>query len=81
MVNIQPAPADTAADARNRAVRTLVQSLLVDVALALVLALTPVLADIKWERSYWVAVGLLAARSVITAVLSWAARKLVPPKP
>jgi hypothetical protein len=74
-----PVPADASTDARNRAYRTLVQSLGVDVAAAVLLAITPLLANIEWRQSYWVAVGLLAARSAVTAVVSWAARKVLPP--
>lgn len=79
MVNPLPVPPDTATDARNRAWRTLVQSLLVDVGAAVILAVTPLLADIKFEKGYWVAIALLAARSAITAAVSWVARKVVPP--
>lgn len=79
MVNPLPTPAPTAADARNRAFRTLMQSLLVDVGAAVVLAITPLLANIEWKQSYWIAVGLLAARSAVTALVSWAARRLFPP--
>lgn len=79
MVNTLPTPAPTAADAKNRAFRTLVQSLLVDVGAAVVLALTPLLSGIEWKRSYWIAVGLLAARSAVTALVSWVARRVIPP--
>lgn len=79
MVNSLPTPTDTGTDARNRAWRTLVQSLGVDVAAAVVLAVTPLLANIEWKQSYWIAVGLLAARSAVTALVSWVARKVVPP--
>lgn len=79
MVNSLPAPADAGTDARNRAWRTLVQSLAVDVGAAVVLAVTPLLAGIEWKQSYWIAVGLLAARSAVTALVSWVARKVVPP--
>lgn len=79
MVNSLPVPADAAADAKNRAWRTLGQSLLVDVGAAVVLAVTPILSDVHWDKGYWLAVGALAARSAITAAVSWVARKVVPP--
>lgn len=79
MVNQLPTPAPTAADAKNRAFRTLVQSLLVDVGAAVVLAITPLLGGVEWSKGYWIAVGLLAARSAVTALVSWVARRVVPP--
>lgn len=72
-------PADTAADAKTRAWRTLAQSLLADVVLAVVLAAGPFLADVHWSKGYWVALAVLAARSAITAAVSWAARHVLPP--
>ena len=74
-------PPSVEADAKNRAWRTLLQSLGVDVAAAIVLAVTPLLASIEFTAPYWAAVGLLAARSAITALVSWVARKVVPPTP
>jgi hypothetical protein len=74
-----PVPADASTDARNRAFRTLIQSLGVDVLAAIVLAVTPLLANVNWDKSYWLAVGALAARSAITAAVSWVARKVLPP--
>jgi uncharacterized membrane protein YcjF (UPF0283 family) len=74
-----PVPADTATDARNRAWRTFAQSLLVDVIAAVALAVFPILSDVHWDKSYWLAVGALAARSAVTAVVSWVARKVLPP--
>jgi len=79
MTNPLPVPADAATDARNRAFRTFVQSLGVDVAAAVLLAVTPLLADVHWEKGYWLAVGALAARSAVTAAVSWVARKVLPP--
>lgn len=79
MTNSLPVPADAATDAKNRAWRTLVQSLAVDVGAAVILAVTPLLANIEWKQSYWIAVALLAARSAVTALVSWVARKVVPP--
>jgi uncharacterized membrane protein YcjF (UPF0283 family) len=78
-MNQLPTPAPAAIDAKNRAWRTLVQSLLVDVGAAVILAITPLLANIEWKKSYWLAVGLLAARSAVTALVSWISRKVVPP--
>jgi hypothetical protein len=81
MVTPLPVPPSAAADAKNRAWRTLAQSLGVDVLAALVVALTPVLGNLHWDKSYWLLVAGLAGRSVVTAVVAWAARKVLPPKP
>lgn len=69
------------ADAKNRAWRTFVQGLGIDLAVALVLAVGPELvgADFAWTRGYWTAVGLLAAKTVVHTVVSYVARKVVPP--
>lgn len=76
-------PVSVSADARNRAWRTLVQGLLVDVGAAVVLAVGPALAgaDFAWTPVYWLAVGGLAAKTAIQTVVSYAARRLVPPAP
>ena len=74
-------PPSAEADAKNRALRTFAQSLLVDVLAAVVLAVTPLLGSIEFTPRYWAAIGLLAARSAITALVSWVARKVVPPQP
>ncbi|HEX2551060.1 MAG TPA: hypothetical protein VHK64_05660 [Nocardioidaceae bacterium] len=81
MVNQLPTPPSENADAKNRAWRTLLQSLAVDVVAALVVALTPVLSDVQWTKGYWLLVAGLAGRSVVTAGLSWVARKVLPPAP
>lgn len=69
------------ADARNRALRTFAQGLLVDVAGALVLAVGPALAgaDFAWTRGYWAAVGMLAAKTAIQSVVAYVSRTVVPP--
>lgn len=77
-------PAPVKADARNRAFRTFMQGLLVDVATAAVLAIGPSLLNIGspqfvWSKAYWIAVGGLAAKSVVTAGVSYVMRRVVPP--
>lgn len=76
-----PVPASTAADARQRAFRTLVQGLAVDVGAAVVLAVGPALAgtDFAWSRAYWLALAGLAAKTAIQTAVSYAARHLTPP--
>jgi hypothetical protein len=70
---------DPNADAKNRAWRTLLQGLLIDVAAALVLVLTPALTTVEWTPAFWAGVGALAAKSVIQAVVAFVARKVMPP--
>ncbi|WP_427422650.1 hypothetical protein [Lysinibacillus fusiformis] len=74
-------PPDATTDARNRAWRTLAQGLAVDVAASVVLAVGPAIAgaDFAWTKAYWLTVAGLAAKSAVTAVVSYFARKLLPP--
>ena len=74
-------PSSTEADARNRAWRTFLQGLLVDMVAALVLTIGPALAgsDFAWSREYWLTLAGLAAKSVVLSAVSYVARKVVPP--
>ncbi len=79
-MNAPYAPAAIERDATNRAFRTLAQGLLVDVFAAVAVALTVALAGgIEWTENYWAALGLAVAKSVIVAVVSYVARRAVPP--
>jgi uncharacterized membrane protein YcjF (UPF0283 family) len=66
-------------DARNRAWRTLLQGLGIDVAVALVAVLTPLLTNVEWTQAFWTGVAALAAKSVVQALVAFVARKVVPP--
>jgi hypothetical protein len=69
-----------AADAANRAWRTLVQGLVFDLTAAVAVAAAAAIAPgIEWTRAYWLAFGLALAKSAIVAIVSYVARKLVPP--
>jgi hypothetical protein len=77
-----PVPLPTSADARNRAWRTLAQGLIVDVTSAVVLAIAPQVigASEPWTRRYWIALGLLAAKTALqTGVAYWMRHALPPP--
>lgn len=76
-----PIPASTEADARNRAWRTLAQGALLDVTAAIVLAVGPALAgsDFAWSRAYWLSLAGLAAKTGVQSVVSYIARRAVPP--
>jgi hypothetical protein len=73
------AKAVTTADAKNRAWRTAVQGLLLDVSTAVVMVLATAVTDLRWTRDYWVTLGLLLAKTAIQSAVSYTARKLVPP--
>lgn len=70
-----------AADARQRAWRTFVQGLAVDVVAAVAAALALALADpaFSWTRLYWSGVGLALAKTALTAGASYVARHRMPP--
>lgn len=76
-------PPSVAADAANRAWRTFVQGLMLDVVGALVLALAPALAgaDFAWTAGYWKTLALLGAKTMVMTVVSYVARRVVPPAP
>lgn len=76
-----PVPAPAPVDARSRAWRTLAQGLLVDVLAAVVLAVGPELAGghFVWTRAYWLALAGLAGKSVVTAVVAYVMRRVLPP--
>lgn len=76
----QPGNPVVQADARNRAFRTLMQALGIDVATAVVLVLVATVGDLRWTRDYWVTLGLLVAKSVIISAVSYFARLLLKPK-
>lgn len=66
-------------DARRRALRTLLQGLLLDVATAVIAVLTVALTNVSWTREWWLGLGGLLVKSVSTAVMSYIARRVVPP--
>jgi hypothetical protein len=67
-------------DARRRAVRTLVQGMLVDVGVAVCATLSTALADVRWTRAWWVLLGALLVKTSVQTAVAYAARHLVPPK-
>ena len=74
-------PTSTGADARNRAFRTLLQGLLLDVIVAVVAVLATNVGDATWTKEYWLALVGLVGKSVVTAIVSYFARKYLPPAP
>lgn len=76
-----PAPPPTTAhqDGVRRAVRTWIAGIL---AAFLTLAgpgLLAMFGAIRWTAEYWTTVGTLAAGSLLTATITYAMRRLVPP--
>lgn len=71
----------TTADAQNRAWRTFIQGLLVDLLAAVVLAVGPAIAgaDFAWTKAYWLTLLGLAGKTAIQSVVSYVARRAVPP--
>lgn len=79
-MNTLPTPSPER-DATERAWRTLLQGLAVDVAAAIGVALTAGLAGgIEWTHAYWLTLALAIGKSAVTAIVSYVARKLVPPE-
>lgn len=79
-MNTDSTPPPVEADARNRGWRTFVQGLGLDIAAGVITALVAgTVSGIEWTRLYWVALGLAVAKSAIQAVISYFARKMVPP--
>jgi uncharacterized membrane protein YcjF (UPF0283 family) len=74
-----PGLAEVERDARQRAWRTFWQSFLVDVGASVVAVLLPLVSDLEWTREWWLAAGALAAKTLVMAVVSYVARRLVPP--
>lgn len=74
-------PPSSAADARNRAWRTFLQGLLVDIILAVTLALSLAASapDFAWSRAYWLGVGLALAKTLLTTITAYIMRKVAPP--
>lgn len=80
MVNQLPAPADASTDAKNRAWRTFLQGLLLDVVTTVAVAVAAQLSDIRWTKEYWLGVAALVGKSVVMAVVAYVMRKVAPPK-
>lgn len=77
------APEATKADARQRSVRTLLQGLAIDVAVAVGAALLFVLPSIDDSElltvAAWTAVAVAVLKSVLTAIASYLTRLALPP--
>lgn len=76
-----PIPPSAEADARNRGARSFWQGLGIDVAVMLIVTVGPLLLsnDFAFTGPYWTIVGTSAAKTVVSAVVSYVTRKLIPP--
>jgi len=76
-----PVPPDARTDARNRAFRTFVQGLLVDVTVGVLAAVGPSLASsgFAFTKDYWQLIAALAAKTAVMTAVAYVSRKLVPP--
>jgi hypothetical protein len=69
-----------ATDARNRAARTFIQGLAVDVVAALTILLLPVVTSAEgWGDFQWSLLGFLAAKTVAATVLAYLMRAYIDP--
>lgn len=68
-------------DARQRAFRSFMWGLLIDVSVALVMLLSTAFDDIIWTGTFWATLGLLSAKTVLQSIVAYLARRLIPPKP
>ncbi len=72
--------AEVREDAMDRSFRTLRQGLLLDVAVAVILVLSTAFTNVEWTPTYWKALGLTLAKSVLQAGVSYFYRLFVAPK-
>lgn len=77
---VQTYPPSASADATNRAVRTFVIGLGIDVGTAVAAMLVVSLGDVVWTKAYWVALGALVGKTVVASAVSYFARKFAPPQ-
>lgn len=72
-------PAQVDRDARVRAWRTFFTNLAFDVAAGVAAFLVTVVGNLEWTRTYWIALGLGVAKSVITGIMTYFIRKFIKP--
>ena len=66
-------------DARIRAIRSFMWGLFLDVSAFVITVLVTAFSSIEWTREYWVALGLLLAKTVLQASVAYVARRMFPP--
>jgi len=68
------------ADAMDRAWRTFKSGVGIDIAVAVALAVAPLVTNLEWTPVYWGILGTTVAKSVIQAVVSYILRRRSAPK-
>lgn len=68
------------ADAKDRAWRTFLQGMGIDVAIAVTLVLMLAFTDIKWTAEYWAALGLSVGRTLLQTCVAYVMRVFVGPR-
>lgn len=68
------------ADAMDRAWRTFKSGVGIDIAIAVALAVAPLITSLEWTPVYWGILGTTVAKSVIQAVVSYVLRRNSAPK-
>jgi hypothetical protein len=72
-------PAPASVDAWTRAFRTFAWNLFITVVATVAVGMTAALGDLRWTGDYWTALGLKLAADVLTAVVAYIARLVIPP--
>lgn len=68
------------ADAAERSLRSFIQGFLLDIVVAVTLVLATAFGAIEWTPTYWKALGLTLAKSVLQAAVSYVMRMVVVPR-
>lgn len=67
-------------DAKDRAWRTFIQGLGIDVAIAVTLVLVVAFKDIEWTPLYWAGLGSSLGRTILQAAVAYVMRVFVKPR-
>lgn len=68
------------ADAAERSLRSFIQGFALDIVVAVTLVLATAFGAIEWTPTYWKALGLTLAKSVLQAAVSYVMRVVVVPR-
>jgi hypothetical protein len=74
------ASARTQTDAKDRAWRTFVQGLMIDVAVGVTLVLVTAFATIEWTPAYWLALAASLGRTILQSAVAYVMRVFVAPR-
>jgi hypothetical protein len=74
------APARIETDAKDRAWRTFIQGLGIDVAVAITLVLVVAFTTIEWTKEYWIALAASLGRTILQTAIAYVMRVFVKPR-